>query len=52
MTICRSVLLRHAEKTEGAAEMKGDWNGMPFMIIVAVRPQRCVASDTEQGGVE
>lgn len=29
-------LLQHAQRTEGAVEVKGDWQGMPYMIVVAV----------------
>jgi hypothetical protein len=30
-----SRLLKHSMKTEGAAEIKGDYKGVPFFIIVA-----------------
>ena len=29
-------LFRHSRKTEGAAEIKGEWNGLPFIVIAAV----------------
>jgi hypothetical protein len=31
-----AMLLKRAAKCEGAAEIKGEWNGLPFIIIGAV----------------